>query len=144
MTTRAPLRHTKPSRRVHLGAHELAELGRRLESERLRLASLYLDDVRAERAIAFDEVEDELDRAEKWKTREEVSALVDTEREQLRLVDEALERMRDGSYGYCLESGQPIPLARLRAVPWARYRSEVQERVEERELARRVRAATPA
>lgn len=141
---RAPLHPRKPSRRPHLTAVELAELGRRLESERLRLAALYLDDVRSERAIAFDEVEDELDRAEKWKTREEVSALVETEREQLRLVDEALERMRDGSYGYCLESGKPIPLARLRAVPWARYRSEVQARIEERELDRRAGEATPA
>ena len=34
-------------------------------------------------------------------------------------IDAALERIRTGSYGYCVTSGKPIPLARLRAIPWA-------------------------
>ena len=40
-------------------------------------------------------------------------------------IDAALERIRIGSYGYCITSGEPIPLARLRAIPWAAERVEV-------------------
>lgn len=41
--------------------------------------------------------------------------------EQLRLVDEALERLASGGYGVCLACDEPIPLKRLDALPWARY-----------------------
>jgi putative phosphoribosyl transferase len=115
----------------HLSRQELLDLHSRLELERERLAALYMDDVRGERAIEFTEAEDDLDRAGKGESREEMSARADAERERLRLVEEALERMESGSYGRCLETGAPIPLARLRAVPWARYVEEVQQRVEE-------------
>jgi DnaK suppressor protein len=54
----------------------------------------------------------------------------------LRLVEEALRRMDDGTYGICLMTGEPIPLDRLRQVPWARYVESVQERIERGELAR--------
>ena len=40
-------------------------------------------------------------------------------------IDAALERIRAGTYGYCVTSGDPIPLARLRAIPWAAERVEV-------------------
>jgi DnaK suppressor protein len=40
---------------------------------------------------------------------------------QLRLVEEALDRMASGDYGVCLSCEAPIPAKRLRALPWARY-----------------------
>jgi len=40
---------------------------------------------------------------------------------QLRLVEEALDRVRSGDYGVCLACEQPIPSKRLQALPWARY-----------------------
>jgi DnaK suppressor protein len=40
---------------------------------------------------------------------------------QLRLVDEALDRLDSGDYGICLACDQPIPAKRLRALSWARY-----------------------
>ncbi len=40
-------------------------------------------------------------------------------------VEAALERLRLGTYGICLASHHPIPLLRLRAVPWTRFRREV-------------------
>ena len=36
-------------------------------------------------------------------------------------VDAALKRIEDGSHGICELTGKPIPLARLVAIPWARY-----------------------
>ena len=40
-------------------------------------------------------------------------------------IEEALKRMQNGTYGYCVISGKPIPLARLRAIPWAAETVEV-------------------
>ncbi len=40
---------------------------------------------------------------------------------QLRLVEEALDRLASGDYGTCLACEEPIPAKRLRAVSWARY-----------------------
>ncbi len=48
---------------------------------------------------------------------------------QLRLVEEALDRMKSGDYGACLRCETPIPSKRLRALPWARYCVSCQEDV---------------
>jgi DnaK suppressor protein len=40
---------------------------------------------------------------------------------KLRLIEEALDRLKSGDYGICLACEQPIPAKRLRAVSWARY-----------------------
>lgn len=45
-------------------------------------------------------------------------------------VSAALTRIEDGSYGYCEETGNPIGLKRLEAMPQARYCIQVQERKE--------------
>ncbi len=47
--------------------------------------------------------------------------LIEGERAILKEIDEALERIRQGSYGLCLATGSPIGKARLRATPWAKY-----------------------
>ena len=46
---------------------------------------------------------------------------------QLRLVDEALDRLNSGDYGICQSCEDPIPPKRLRALPWARYCISCQE-----------------
>jgi RNA polymerase-binding protein DksA len=46
-------------------------------------------------------------------------ALRDSERAQLRQVEEALERLTAGSYGTCRSCGRPIAAERLEAIPWA-------------------------
>ena len=46
---------------------------------------------------------------------------------QLRLIEEALDRLHSGDYGICLSCEQPIPAKRLQALPWARYCVTCQE-----------------
>lgn len=48
---------------------------------------------------------------------------------QLRLVEEALDRVHSGDYGICLSCEQPIPAKRLLALPWARYCVQCQEEI---------------
>ncbi len=46
---------------------------------------------------------------------------------QLRLIEEALDRLETGDYGTCLACEEPIPVKRLHALPWARYCIPCQE-----------------
>lgn len=47
--------------------------------------------------------------------------LIEGERAVLNEIDEALQRIRDGTFGICQATGKPIGKARLRAKPWAKY-----------------------
>ena len=47
-------------------------------------------------------------------------------------VDDALERMRSGSYGRCEGCGAPIAFERLEILPMSRYCMRCQHRVESR------------
>ena len=58
----------------------------------------------------------------------------DRERKLLKKIDAALERIEEGTYGYCEETGEEIGLKRLEARPVATLSLEAQER---RELAER-------
>ena len=62
---------------------------------------------------------------------------------QLRLIDEALDRLDSGDYGICLSCEEPIPPKRLHAVPWARYCVRCQEAGAEQEW-NEVRSRVPA
>jgi DnaK suppressor protein len=54
----------------------------------------------------------------------------DRYRKLLRKIDQALERIEDGSYGYCEETGEEIGIARLEARPIATLTVDAQERRE--------------
>ncbi|PWC33164.1 RNA polymerase-binding protein DksA [Azospirillum sp. TSO35-2] len=72
----------------------------------------------------------ETDRALELRTR-------DRERKLISKIDAALERLVDGSYGYCEETGDPISVRRLDARPIATLSLEAQERHERMERTQR-------
>jgi DnaK suppressor protein len=57
----------------------------------------------------------------------------DRQRKLIAKIDAALQRIEDGTYGYCEETGEPITLKRLEARPIATLSIEAQERHERRE-----------
>jgi DnaK suppressor protein len=57
----------------------------------------------------------------------------DRERKLIRKIEEAIKRIEDGSYGYCVETGEEIGIKRLEARPVATLCVEAQERRERRE-----------
>ncbi|MHA1133443.1 MAG: RNA polymerase-binding protein DksA [Alphaproteobacteria bacterium] len=57
----------------------------------------------------------------------------DRQRKLIAKIDDALERIEGGTYGYCEETGEPISLKRLDARPIATLSVEAQERHERRE-----------
>jgi len=57
----------------------------------------------------------------------------DRQRKLISKIEAALARIEDGSYGFCVETGDPIALRRLDARPIATLSVEAQERHERRE-----------
>ena len=57
----------------------------------------------------------------------------DRQRKLVSKIDEALQRIANGEYGFCEDSGEPIGLNRLDARPIATLTLEAQERHEQRE-----------
>jgi DnaK suppressor protein len=57
----------------------------------------------------------------------------DRQRKLIAKIDAALQRIEDGTYGFCEETGEPISLRRLEARPIATLSIEAQERHERRE-----------
>jgi len=57
----------------------------------------------------------------------------DRQRKLISKIDSALQRIEEGTYGYCEETGEPIALKRLDARPIATLSIEAQERHERRE-----------
>ncbi|QXM23968.1 RNA polymerase-binding protein DksA [Elioraea tepida] len=72
----------------------------------------------------------ETDRALELRTR-------DRARKLIAKIDQALERIENGTYGYCEETGEPISLRRLEARPIATLSIEAQERHERMERTHR-------
>ena len=72
----------------------------------------------------------ETDRALELRTRDRARKLINK-------IDQALERIDNGSYGYCEETGEPIGLRRLEARPVAILSIEAQERHERMERVHR-------
>ncbi|MCM2503666.1 RNA polymerase-binding protein DksA [Aureimonas altamirensis] len=77
-------------------------------------------------ADAADRASSETDRAIELRAR-------DRQRKLIAKIDAALQRIEDGTYGYCEETGEPISLKRLDARPIATLSLEAQERHERRE-----------
>jgi DnaK suppressor protein len=61
----------------------------------------------------------------------------DRERKLIQKIDEALQRIEDGTYGYCEETDEPIGVKRLDARPTATLSIEAQERHERMERTHR-------
>ena len=61
----------------------------------------------------------------------------DRERKLIARIDDALQRIEEGTYGYCEETSEPISLRRLEARPIATLSIEAQERHERMERTHR-------
>ncbi len=88
---------------------------------------------------SYQEVGDEADRASRESDHSLELRTRDRYRKLIRKIEQALERIDDGSYGYCEDTGDPIGLKRLEARPIATLSIDAQERreIKERVLADR-------
>ena len=99
------------------------------KNELLRESSQTLNNLQTEneaKSDITDRASEEIDRSFELRTR-------DRERKLINKIDAALQRIEDGSYGYCDETGDPISIKRLEARPVATLSLEAQEMHEKAE-----------
>ncbi len=117
----------------YMNADQLDFFKERLVNQKNELKS-HLENVRNELSKQSREC-DELDRAQ---IEEEIHLrlrILDRESKLLPKIDEALKRIEDGSYGYCINTGEPIGIERLLVRPTALFSAEEKNRQEKIEKA---------
>ncbi len=90
----------------------------------------HLKEENKQQADAADRASSETDRSLELRTR-------DRQRKLISKIDSALLRLKEGTYGYCEDTGEPIGLRRLDARPIATLSIEAQEAHERREKVHR-------
>jgi DnaK suppressor protein len=81
-----------------------------------------------------DTAQDIADRAASSYTKEFLFSQSNNDRQLLAMVETALQRIREGAFGECVNCGNEINAKRLEAVPWTRYCIECQEKLEKGQL----------
>lgn len=79
------------------------------------------------------DIGDILDSVSEERLRELDMLLTDREKQKLKQIEDALDRIEENLYGLCEECGVKIPKARLKVVPFAKYCVECKEVIEREE-----------
>ena len=98
-----------------------------LRAKQRELIDSYQRDKAAGNASPDDGIQDLADKAASAYSKELNFSLSDGERNLLMLIDEAFNRIGDGSYGTCTNCGTVIGEKRLSAVPWTPFCIDCQE-----------------
>ena len=101
-----------------------------LRKKQHELLDSYERDKAAGNAQPDDGIQDLADKAASAYSKELNFSLSDGERNSLKLVEEALDRVREGTFGSCTNCGNTIGDKRLQAIPWTAYCIDCQELVE--------------
>src|SRR6202521_36488 len=83
------------------------------------------------RTVDEDSAQDVADRAASSYTKEFLFSQSNNDRQILAMVENALSRIREGSFGECISCGKEINPKRLEAVPWTRHCIDCQEKLEQ-------------
>ena len=121
---------TSTARVPKRGKRELEKYRRLLEEKKAELSAELAKARNAEEETTEESTQDIADKAVSSYTREFLYSLTDGERTVLLRIDEALNRIDDGTYGYCLNCGTQMSDKRLAAVPWAPHCVDCQELAE--------------
>ena len=103
---------------------------KKLQEKRRALVAAYITNKNYGRDTENGDTQDIADKASNAYTKEFLYSLSNTDRQMLKMVDEALARLKSGSFGVCVECGEKMIPKRLEAVPWARHCISCQEREE--------------
>ena len=98
-----------------------------LRSKQRELLDSYERDKAAGNALPDDGIQDLADKAASAYSKELNFSLSDAERNLLMAIEEAFNRMREGTYAICTNCGAVIGEKRLQAVPWTSFCIDCQE-----------------
>ena len=121
---------TSTARVPKRGKRELEKYRRLLEQKKSELSDELAKARDAEEETTEESTQDIADKAVSSYTREFLYSLTDGERTVVLQIDAALNRIDDGTYGYCLNCGVQMSDKRLAAVPWTPHCVDCQELAE--------------
>ena len=109
---------------------EMEQLKEKLENLRQE-AMRFLDRLRHEsRSLETDGTQDSADQCVVNLSKESLFEQSSQKRTMLRLIEAALQRMTEGSFGTCVACSDEIQTRRLQAVPWTQFCLSCQEELE--------------
>lgn len=120
---------------VDTSAKDLAWLtAAKIKSIRAELVSMRDDILRAVRKQTVDDVDngDSVDQASQSIEKELMFELSDNERTTLDMIEAAIRKIDNGTYGRCEATQKAISRARLEAIPYARYSIAYQNQLEQK------------
>jgi DnaK suppressor protein len=109
-------------------------LKKQLEQRRDGLRAMMAKNAQDGREVNEESAQDIADRASSSYTKEFLFTQSANDRNLLQMVEGALVRINEGTYGECVSCGNEINAKRLEAVPWARHCIACQEKQEKGEL----------
>jgi DnaK suppressor protein len=104
---------------------------KKLEVRRNELRTMVVRNQQDGRTADDEATQDVADRAASSYNKEFLFSQSNNDRQLLNMVDGALARIREGSFGECVSCGKEINAKRLDAVPWTRHCIECQEKAEQ-------------
>lgn len=116
-----------------MNSKDVAKLKKKMLAEKERLLSSAANSRKAEFTIATDDLADETDLTSVELSQGVVFTLREKEQRTLAAIDEALQRMDEGTYGLCEECEDEIGAKRLEIYPTARLCITHQEEQEEKQ-----------
>jgi DnaK suppressor protein len=117
-----------------MNKRQLTRYRKELEAKRNELLDLVRSARASEQEGGDKEAPDLGDRALSTVIRDLSYQLSATERDLMRRIDDALDRMEKNEYGVCTECEKKMQIGRLDAVPWARHCIQCQELQDRGEL----------
>ena len=109
---------------------KLEAFRKRLEDRQKELRLTMSRSAQDGREADLESAQDIADRAANSYNKEFLFHQSNNERQLLQMVDAALERIREGTFGECISCGEEINAKRLEAVPWTRHCIACQEKLE--------------
>ncbi len=118
---------TTTARAARMPKKELEKYRRLLQEKKTALLAELAKTKNAEEETTEESTQDIADKAVSSYTREFLYSLNDSERSTVQQIDQALARIEDGTFGFCLNCGSPLNEKRLTAIPWSRHCVDCQE-----------------
>jgi DnaK suppressor protein len=110
---------------------KLEQFKKRLETRQQELRRMVTRTEQDGRTADDEATQDIADRAASSYNKEFLFHQSNNDRQLLNMVETALDRIREGSFGECISCGKEINAKRLEAVPWTRHCIECQEKLEQ-------------
>ena len=116
---------------IRMDKKKIEYFKKRLETRQQDLRRMVSRTEQDGRTVDEDSAQDIADRAASSYNKEFLFHQSNNDRQLLHMVETALLRIREGSFGECIACGKEINSKRLEAVPWTRHCIECQEKLEQ-------------